>query len=149
MQRINAQATFTDLTVADFGGPKATAFFKLCDTQIPFARLADSVAGIFKDDNPAGGAPHWPVITMIKVLFLILLDMHLPDISGLDLLRHLKGDPQTANIPIVVVSADALAQQISDALEAGAERYLTKPVSVGELLAVLDDLLDRIDTAFS
>ena len=80
---------------------------------------------------------------------LILLDMHLPDISGLELLRHLKGDPYTTNIPIVVVSADALAQQIADALEAGAERYLTKPVSVGELLAVIDDLLDRVDTGFS
>jgi PAS domain S-box-containing protein len=80
---------------------------------------------------------------------LILLDMNLPDISGLELLRHLKGDAQTANIPIVVVSADALAQQISDALECGAERYLTKPVTVGEVLAVLDDLLERMDTAFS
>ena len=79
---------------------------------------------------------------------LILLDMHLPDISGMELLRHLKSDPHTANIPIVVVSADALAQQIADALEAGAERYLTKPVSVGELLAVIDDLLERIDTGF-
>ena len=62
---------------------------------------------------------------------LILLDMHLPDISGLELLRHLKSDPATADIPIVVVSADALADQINEALEAGAERYLTKPVSVG------------------
>jgi len=80
---------------------------------------------------------------------LILLDMHLPDISGLELLRHLKGDSDTAGIPIIVVSADALGQQISDALEAGAERYLTKPVSVGEVLAVLDDLLERMDTAFN
>ncbi len=80
---------------------------------------------------------------------LILLDMHLPDISGLELLRHLKSDARTANIPIIVVSADALAQQINEALDAGAERYLTKPVSVGELLAVLDDLLERVDTGFS
>jgi len=80
---------------------------------------------------------------------LILLDMHLPDISGLELLRHLKGDADTSDIPIVVVSADALGQQISDALEAGAERYLTKPVSVVEILAVLDDLLERMDTAFN
>ena len=77
---------------------------------------------------------------------LILLDMHLPDISGMELLRHLKEDPQTAGIPIVVVSADALAQQIDEALDAGADRYVTKPVSVGELLGALDELLDRIDT---
>ncbi|MDQ6680491.1 MAG: ATP-binding protein, partial [Pseudomonadota bacterium] len=80
---------------------------------------------------------------------LILLDMHLPDIDGLDLLRHLKADRLTAHIPIVVVSADALAQQIAETLEAGAQRYLTKPVSVGELLGVVDDLLDRVDTAFN
>ena len=40
---------------------------------------------------------------------LILLDMHLPDISGLELLRHLKADPATATIPVIVVSADATA----------------------------------------
>ncbi len=80
---------------------------------------------------------------------LILLDMHLPDINGLELLRHLKTEPATANIPIIVVSADALSQQMQLALDAGAERYLTKPVSVGELLTVIDELLERIDTGFS
>ena len=49
---------------------------------------------------------------------------------------------------MVVVSADALAQQIDAAFEAGASHYLTKPVDVGELLTVLDDLLERIDTRF-
>ncbi|HEV7575566.1 MAG TPA: CHASE domain-containing protein [Caldimonas sp.] len=80
---------------------------------------------------------------------LILLDMHLPDISGLELLRHLKGDPATATIPVIVVSADATAQQVDAALDAGAVRYLTKPVAVNELLATVDDLLDRMDTGFS
>ena len=80
---------------------------------------------------------------------LILLDMHLPDISGMDLLRHLKADEHTSGIPIVVVSADALAQQIDAAFEAGAAHYLTKPVSVSELLAVLDDQLERMETQFS
>ena len=79
---------------------------------------------------------------------LVLLDMHLPDISGLELLRHLKADERTAAIPVVVVSADALEQQIDAAFEAGASHYLTKPVDVGELLTVLDDLLERIDTRF-
>ena len=79
---------------------------------------------------------------------VVLLDMHLPDISGLELLRHLKADERTAAIPVVVVSADALEQQIDAAFEAGASHYLTKPVEVAELLAVLDDLLERIDTRF-
>ena len=80
---------------------------------------------------------------------LILLDMHLPDIGGLELLRHLKGDPTTAAIPVIVVSADATGQQVDAALDAGAVGYLTKPVAVNELLATLDDLLDRMDTGFS
>ena len=80
---------------------------------------------------------------------LILLDMHLPDISGLELLRHLKADPVTSAIPVIVVSADATGQQVDAALDAGAVRYLTKPVSVNELLATIDDLLDRMDTGFS
>ncbi|HEY8710072.1 MAG TPA: response regulator, partial [Burkholderiaceae bacterium] len=79
---------------------------------------------------------------------LILLDMHLPDISGMELLRHLKADPHTGGVPVVVVSADALASQIDAAFEAGCTHYLTKPMSVAELLAVLDDLLDPMDTRY-
>jgi len=84
-----------------------------------------------------------------RVPHLLLLDMQLPDISGLELLRHLKTDPATATIPVIVVSADATAQQVDAALDAGAVRYLTKPVAVNELLATVDDLLDRMDTGFS
>ncbi len=79
---------------------------------------------------------------------LILLDMHLPDISGLELLHHLKADPQLAGIPVVMVSADALAEQIDAALQAGSSHYLTKPVNVGELLSVLDSLLEGLETRF-
>jgi PAS domain S-box-containing protein len=79
---------------------------------------------------------------------LILLDMHLPDISGLELLRHLKADALTVNIPVVVVSADALEKETQDALAVGATRYLTKPVSVAELLSVVDALLDDVETQY-
>ena len=79
---------------------------------------------------------------------LILLDMHLPDIDGMELLRHLKADSSTADIPVVVVSADALASQIEAALQAGAHQYLTKPVSVSQLLSVVDSLLDDAETRY-
>jgi len=106
--------------------------------QRPQVQLETSIAGLDGLAAVRTRRPH-----------LILLDMHLPDISGLELLRHLKADPATASIPVVVVSADATAQQIDAALDAGAARYLTKPVQVAELLAALDDLLERMDTAFS
>ena len=79
---------------------------------------------------------------------LILLDMHLPDIEGMELLRHLKADADLADIPVVIVSADAMPAQVDAALQAGALRYLTKPVSVAALLATVDELLDRIATQF-
>jgi IS5 family transposase len=70
MQRQNRQPTFTDSTVSDLGGPRTTAFFDQCLREIPFDRLAASISDIFRDDYPAGGAPHWPVVTMIKIVFL-------------------------------------------------------------------------------
>jgi CheY-like chemotaxis protein len=79
---------------------------------------------------------------------VILLDMHLPDISGMELLRHLRSEGATANIPVVVVSADALQAQVEEALQLGAVQYLTKPVNVAELLSILDDILMETNTAF-
>ena len=79
---------------------------------------------------------------------LILLDMHLPDIDGLQLLRMLKDDAATSAVPVVVVSADAVSTRIKSALDAGAEHYLTKPVNVAELLRLVDALLEQRDTLF-
>ena len=71
MQRINAQPTFTDAAVADLGSPRASAFFEVCERQIPWADLAASIADVFPPRDPsAGGAPHWPLVTMLKVALL-------------------------------------------------------------------------------
>jgi PAS domain S-box-containing protein len=79
---------------------------------------------------------------------LILLDMHLPDIDGLELLRHLQSDPGTSDIPVIVVSADANGARIDEAIAAGATHYLTKPVNVAQFLAALDEMLEQLDTMF-
>jgi CheY-like chemotaxis protein len=65
---------------------------------------------------------------------LVLLDLHLPDLSGAEVLNRLKGDPATASIPIVVVSADATPSQVERLREAGAAAYMTKPSDVRLLL---------------
>jgi signal transduction histidine kinase/ActR/RegA family two-component response regulator len=71
----------------------------------------------------------------------VLLDLHLPDIDGADVLRQLREDPITAAIPVIIVSADATPGQVGRLLAAGAYAYLTKPLDVREFLQVLDQLL--------
>jgi PAS domain S-box-containing protein len=79
---------------------------------------------------------------------LVLLDMQLPDIDGLELLRHLQANEDTADIPVIVVSADATEARIAEAIAAGAMHYLTKPVNVPEFLSAVDAVLEELDTHF-
>ena len=69
---------------------------------------------------------------------LILLDLHLPDMSGEDVLRALKADPATADIPVAILSANAGDRRQQRLLKQGAVAYLTKPLDVMAFLAVLD-----------
>jgi CheY-like chemotaxis protein len=69
---------------------------------------------------------------------LILLDLDLPDMSGQEVLRRLRADSDTANVPIVILSADARPALIARLLEVGARAFLTKPLDIKELLALLD-----------
>ena len=69
---------------------------------------------------------------------LILLDLHLPDMHGIDVLLALRASPRTAGIPLVVVSADANPHQIRRPDSDGAEQYLTKPLNVNDVLSLLD-----------
>ena len=70
---------------------------------------------------------------------LVLLDLHLPDIGGEQVLQQLRDDPATASIPVVIVSADATSGQIQRLLNAGAAAYVTKPIDVREVLRHLDE----------
>jgi PAS domain S-box-containing protein len=71
----------------------------------------------------------------------IILDLHLPDLPGSEVLKHLREDPQTREIPVVILSADATPGQTARLLAQGAHAYLTKPVDVAQLLALIDELL--------
>jgi len=65
---------------------------------------------------------------------LVLLDVMMPRMDGLEVLRHLKADDATAAIPVLMLSAKAQATDISGGLDAGADDYITKPFDPLELL---------------
>jgi CheY-like chemotaxis protein len=74
---------------------------------------------------------------------VVLLDLHLPDLDGDEVLRLLRADPITQSIPVVILSADANDRQIQRLLEAGAAAYLTKPLDIHTLVATVDEMLPR------
>lgn len=74
---------------------------------------------------------------------LILLDLMLPDLDGLEVCRRVKGDERTRNIPIVIVSARGEESDIVTGLELGADDYVTKPFAPRVLIARLGNVLRR------
>jgi two-component system cell cycle response regulator DivK len=72
---------------------------------------------------------------------LILMDVQLPKMSGLDATRALKADPRTSHIPIIVITSFALSGDREKAAVAGADNYLAKPYSPRELLALVRQYL--------
>lgn len=72
---------------------------------------------------------------------LMVLDMMLPDVSGLEFLRQVRAKETFNNLPILILSALADPDQIRDGLQAGADRYLTKPYLANNLLMTVQDLL--------
>jgi len=71
---------------------------------------------------------------LLNVPDLIILDVKLPKLSGLEVCRRLKSEERTRHIPILMLSAKAQSDEIREGLEAGADRYLCKPIGFPDLL---------------
>ena len=76
---------------------------------------------------------------------VILMDINLPDISGIEALKILRDDPATAHIPVVALSANAMPRDIEVGMKTGFFRYLTKPMKVNELMDALHAALAVAD----
>ena len=76
---------------------------------------------------------------------LILMDMSLPVLDGWEATRLLKGAPETRGIPVIALTAHAMAGDRERALEAGCDDYDTKPVELSRLLPKMESLLGKID----
>jgi len=64
---------------------------------------------------------------------LIVMDLNMPEVSGLDMVEFLRRRPQSQNLPIVMLSSESTESMIDRALELGADSYITKPVTIDEL----------------
>ena len=128
--------------------------------ELPIAAESERQTVLYIEDNPAN-------VTLVEELFsmlpqyklliamqgrlgleiakqhqpaIVLLDVHLPDCSGSWVLEQLKADPKLANIPVVMLSADATEVQIQRLMQGGACAYLTKPLNVTDFFKVIRDL---------
>jgi len=116
---------------------------------------------LYVEDNPANlmlvkqiieGHPHLSIVSArdgnqgialarTHLPDLILMDINLPGINGIEALKILREDPETTHIPVVALSANAMPRDIEKGLKAGFFRYLTKPIKVNELMNALNDAL--------
>ncbi len=96
----------------------------------PGVRLLEAMQGKLGLDLANTHTPDW-----------ILLDLHLPDVPGEEVLRKLRKEPRTANIPVTILSADATPGQMNRLQAAGAREYLTKPLDVRQMIALLESTL--------
>ena len=73
----------------------------------------------------------------------VILDIMMPDISGLEVLHYMRREPAFATIPVIVVSAKSLLSDIKVGMDAGADLYLTKPVAYVELIKAVEDVIQK------
>ena len=78
---------------------------------------------------------------------LVILDIMMPDVSGLEVLRFMRRDPDLAVIPVIVVSAKSMPLDIKTGMDAGASIYLTKPVGFLDLKKAVERVMDQAGAA--
>jgi two-component system response regulator len=98
--------------------------------------LKDGAAALDFFFPPAGPAPGVPGAA-VKI---ILLDLKLPKVDGIEVLRRLKSDERTRNIPVVVLTSSAEERDLKDAYELGVNSYVAKPIKFDEFAKTVADL---------
>jgi DNA-binding response OmpR family regulator len=89
------------------------------------------------------GAPAMTLIAQEKP-DVVILDIMMPDVSGLEVLRYMRRDPELAAIPVIVVSAKGTPTDIRNGLDAGASIYLTKPVGYIDLKNAVERVIQGL-----
>ena len=82
-------------------------------------------------------------LAVVNLPDLILMDIQLPDMSGLEVTRLLRGDERSRRIPIIAVTAFAMAWHEREALDSGCDAYISKPISILGFLRTIESFLPR------
>ena len=80
-------------------------------------------------------------LAVVNLPDLILMDIQLPDMSGLEVTRRLRGDDRSRRIPIIAVTAFAMAWHEREALDSGCDAYVSKPISIFSFLRTVESFL--------
>lgn len=113
----------------------------IVDDQAPFRAAARTVVSLLRGWQVLGEVDSGEAAVAAAAASdpgIVLMDINLPGISGIDALKILSEDKATAHIPVVALSANAIPRDIQKGLEAGFFRYLTKPIRVSEFMDTLN-----------
>jgi two-component system, response regulator len=137
--RVTPEDTACDVLVVEDNADDAEFTVRVLRKSVPGLRIAVAGDGLAALDfllhrrsaagRPAAGLPR-----------AVLLDLKLPKLSGLEVLRRLKSDPATRALPVVVLTSSREPRDIHEAYLRGANGYVVKPVQYAELVVKLDDL---------
>ncbi len=108
------------------------------DSKNIFALSAVLKAKKFKCISAQSAAEGFQLLAENRNIGVVLLDMMMPEMDGYEALRKMKNEDSFKNIPVVAITAQAMAGDREKCLEAGADAYISKPVNVDELLNVLN-----------
>jgi len=112
--------------------PASVALMAALAAELPNVRLISAPGGRIGLDLAFAHLPD-----------IIVLDIHMPDLTGYDVLERLKGNPETRDIPVLALSADAMPREIERGRKAGFDEYMTKPFDFQRLLATIEHVLER------
>jgi two-component system chemotaxis response regulator CheY len=99
--------------------------------------------GFHKFDEADDGLTAWPMIQSGKYDFIVS-DWNMPEMSGLDLLKHVRADANLKGTPFLLITAEAKRSQILDAAQAGVDGYIVKPFTAATLNAKIHKIFERV-----
>ena len=117
------------------------------DNKVDVRLLKDILEGRGYETLQTGDALEAINLALANLPDLILMDIQLPDISGLEVTRRLRGDERSRRIPIVAVTAFAMGGHEREALDGGCDAYLSKPITILGFLRTVESFLSHFPTS--